>query len=224
MSFRFARAAAIVFGLIATTAAQAATQCPSTLTYRNGRYLKYGDTFYFPDGSYARYGASVYYPNGRFLRYGSTLYYPNGNYLRYGSTLYFPNGRYLRSGSSDYYANGNYMKYGTSFYYPNGRYARYGGTLFREDGTRTDFPVTVKEPVDPYGFFSYKVRTTSETWNFELAKLVDATQVRVRVSDWPSGLGITMRLNTGYPDENVYVRMGDNGNVTCELESRRPPR
>lgn len=210
--------AALTVAFGAAAPAARADECPSYIQYKNGNYLKSGSSFYYPSGSYLKSGTYLYYSNGNYLKSGSYLYYPNGNYLKSGSYLYYPNGNYLRSGSYYYYDNGSYMKSGTSFYYKNGSYARAGTTLYRPDGSVTQFPVAVKEPIGTYGHVSFKIRATGETETFDLPKLINEPLVRGRVSKWPSGLGATIRLGTGYEGEYVYLRVGENGNTTCELD------
>lgn len=212
-----ARLAAIALMLFAAQAR--ADDCPSTIYYTNGNYLKYGDTFYYPNGDYLKYGSTLYHANGNYLKYGSTFFYENGNYLSYGSTLYYPNGNYLKYGSTLYYQNGNYFQYGSTFYHPNGNYARYGTTLYRPNGTPTPFPISLREEIASYGTITARVESDYEEVHIQFNRLgVDTRQVRSSgYWDGTTFREFRFRLGTGAPNETVVLDVSDT-RVDCYLQ------
>jgi hypothetical protein len=201
-----------------------AAECPSTIYYANGSYLKSGSTFYYANNNYLKSGSTLYYPNGNYLKSGSTFYYANGNYLKSGSTLYYPNGNYLKSGSTLYYVNGNYLKSGSTFYYRNGNYARSGSTLYRENGTTTEFPVTLEERIADFGSLHAYVEKNSERLDLDLGRLVNSELVSVKVEDAKleaDTFPLLIEIGTGAPGEKVRLRIaGDE--ARCELAGNAP--
>lgn len=217
--------ALIALSLLLSTPALA-IECPSSIYYKSGQYLKSGSSFYYPNGNYLKSGSSVYYPDGRYLKSGTSLYYPNGNYLKSGSSLYYPNNNYLKSGSSIYFANGNYLKSGSSFYYKNGNYARSGSNLYREDGTRTDFPVTLEEKIGEFGRLVVYVQKDSERLELDLGTMVNTDLVTVGLDRVPvdveGEIPLSLVLRTGHPNEKVGLKIVD-GEVKCELIGAEQP-
>lgn len=217
MNFRnLNRISMIVSGVIAlaliTSAASAGT-CSSTISYRNGQYLKSGSTFYFDNGQYLKSGSTLYHANGQYLKSGSTFYYANGQYFRSGSTLYHQNGQYLRSGSTWYYQNGQYLKSGSTFYHQNGQYARSGSSLYRDDGSRTEFPVTLKASLGSPGYVQFVVDKTSDSSSFHLDGFVDNNLVTAKLEVSGDSFTTLFSINTGYTGEYVNLVIDSNGNL-----------
>ena len=189
-------------GLALSSFAAAADECPSTLYYSNGSYLKSG----------------------------SSLYYPNGSYLKSGSSLYYPNGSYLKSGSSLYYSNGSYLKSGTSYYYPNGSYARSGTQLYRQDGSYTEFPVSLSTTINDYGRLDLTVSKNSAAADLDFKSLISESLVKLVelrgferfISEDQQGLVYVLELRTGASGEVMYAEMSEDGTLRCRLDGRRP--
>ena len=204
-------------GLVLMTSSASAGTCPSSISYRNGQYLKSGSTFYYDNGQYLQSGSTLYHPNGQYLKSGSTFYYANGQYFRSGSTLYHQNGQYLRSGSSWYYQNGQYLKSGSTFYHQNGQYARSGSTLYRDDGSTTNFPITLKASLGAPGYVEFIVDRSSDSSSFHLENFVDNNLVSAKLEVSGDTFTSLFSINTGYPGEYVNLVVGPNGNLeSCE--------
>lgn len=204
--------------------ANAVQNCPSTIRYTNGSYLKNGDSFYYQDGSRLAQSGRIYYPTGTALKNSDSIYYPNGSYLQRGSALYYPTGNYLRNGDRIYYANGNPLKSGTSFYYASGNRARMNGRLYREDGSETPFPVTLEETIGEYGHLTAEVRASTEMVDYNFKDLVVQSGSATVTALWNGNtfFEVEARLNTGLAKENVVVRFTNNG-LFCSLEEELNP-
>lgn len=210
-----------LLGILVQTFAIAAN-CPNTIYYPNGSYLKSGSTFYYPSGSYFHSGSSTYYPSGSYLQSGSTVYYPSGSYFNSGNSIYYPNGSYLRSGSSYYYPSGSYLKSGSSFYYPSGSYARSGSTLYLENGTPTTFPIFLSALIGDYGSLRAKVEQSSERIDLEIGGLFKTDLVQMEdMSLEPLSLGFVIR--TGIEGQRIVLRTGADGSViSCDQDVESP--
>lgn len=198
-------------------------ECPSTITYSNGSYMKSGNTLYYQNGSYLKSGSTLYYPNGSYFKSGSNLYYPNGSYLKSGSTVYYPNGGYLKSGSTLYYSNGSYLKSGNTFYYKNGSYSRSGRTLHRENGESTGFPVQLKETVGNLGTLHANLMADSERLSLRLYDLIDAKNVELRhieniLSDNSTNNHFVFVMNSGHPGEAMRISISEGGDIQCSFQ------
>lgn len=200
-----------------------AEDCPTNIQYTSGAYLKRGDNYYYRTGNYVLRTSALYYPDGSYLKRDDNIYYPGGSYLQRGGDLYYPNAGYLKRGANYYYANGGYLKRDESFYYSNGAYARRNGVLYRPDGTQTPFPVQLSEPISTLGRIWADVRAQSENVSVDFRDLI-VTGDGARITLLWNGTAFTefdLVLNTGLPQENVFVRMTPTA-VVCSLAGADP--
>ncbi|MBI4405873.1 MAG: hypothetical protein HY537_17065 [Deltaproteobacteria bacterium] len=193
-------------------------QCPHTLSYAGGGYLKSGTTFFYRSGNYLKSGNTLYYPSGGYLKSGETYYYPAGAYLKSGSTVYYPSGQHLKSGDVYYYPSGLTFKSGSTFYYPGGQYARNGKILYRPDGSETPFPVYLQAEIGSYGKLSAIVREESENISIQFySQLIQTPEVNF-TADWDGDNFTTLvfQINTGVAEESVLLTYSNN-QFSCAL-------
>jgi hypothetical protein len=210
--------------LLVTTAAQAdhrdriGPECPSSIQYSNGQYLKSGSTYYYSTGQYLRAGSKLYYVNGQYLKTGSNIYYQSGQYLKAGNNIYYPNGQYLKAGSNYYYSNGQYFKAGYNYYYKNGQYAKVGGRLYRPDGSTSAFPVTIEEDIGAVGHLKGYLTTSDDNVHLELNNLSTSSQFVEIKGIWEGTIlnKFDIHISTGVRNEDLLLRV-DGSSVKCNL-------
>lgn len=212
----------ILFGALFSVVA-GALPCPEKIKYSTGNYLKLGDYYYYSTGNGLIRGGHIYYPTGGFLKRDNNVFYPNGGYLQRDQNLYYPNGGALKRGDDYLYANGNYLKRDANFYYENGNIARRNGVLYRQDGTVTVFPITLIERIGSYGDVIAEVKAESERVVVDFHDLLVQGAGAHLSALWNESqfAYFQLRLNTGVPGEDVFVRAGDGG-IVCSLQPENP--